>query len=386
MVTAVIVIIFAAALGEAFYHQLLDVGIKTTTGHIQVYPKGWDFDILSPMSGDIPRLQNNRRLKEIISNAPFFKAQGREIIYQILLYDKTDNYYYAALAGVEPENVSKTLPGLKLLKGTNISEGIEKGILISQDMADYFNTPFLVNDKMYIIIGGTNGMMEGAKTNFYGVVKSMPFFADRLAFTNISKLQKLIGWDTDECSTIKIFLEDKDKVDICVKWLKQEFNLENFDLEVKTWRELGGFYYHIALLGRVLVSILLLILAAITAISVSNTMLMSVKERTKEIGTIMAMGFKQTDVIKVFIIESFSLSVISTSIGMVMGLIITNWFQHRGIIKGVDLVLEGQLYPIPEMVPVVFSFLWILFIGTLAGLYPAYRASNLNPIDALRHT
>ena len=59
MALSVAAIIFAAAMGEAFYHQLVDVGIKTTTGHIQVFPKGWDFDIISPMSGDIPKLSNS---------------------------------------------------------------------------------------------------------------------------------------------------------------------------------------------------------------------------------------------------------------------------------------------------------------------------------------
>ncbi|MCG8333090.1 MAG: FtsX-like permease family protein, partial [Proteobacteria bacterium] len=153
-----------------------------------------------------------------------------------------------------------------------------------------------------------------------------------------------------------------------------------------TWKQLGGFYYHIALLGRVLVFFVLIILAAITAISVSNTMLMSVKERTREIGTIMALGIKRRGIISIFLTESFALSLISCSIGVVIGCFFTTYFENNGIVEGLALVLEGKLFPILGFIPVVFAFFWILFIGTIGGLYPAYKAAQLDPIEALRHS
>ncbi|MHA2281728.1 MAG: ABC transporter permease [Promethearchaeota archaeon] len=383
MAFSVAVIIFAVAMGEAFYHQLVNVGIKTTTGHVQVFPLGWDFDIIRPMSGDIPKLSNSSKIEKIISKAPFYKAHGREILYQILLYDHTDDYYYAVISGVEPEKVTKTHPGLKLLKGKQISLGVADGVLISKDMENYFN-PTLDN-MMYIITRGPGGMMEGVKTRFKGVVKSMPLFTDHVAFISLSKVQELLSWGDDECSTIKVILQDKNKAEQSAAWLKKKFTSMGLKLNVMTWKELGGFYYHIALLGRVLVFFLLLILAAITGISVSNTMLMSVKERTREIGTMMAMGLRKRRVTGLFLLESFSLSLISTIGGVVLGSGVNLWFQRHGIVEGLALVLEGRLYPILGFYPVLFSFLWILAIGTAGGFYPAYKAANLDPIEALRY-
>ena len=383
MALSVAAIIFSAAMGEAFYHQLVNVGIKTTTGHIQVFPKGWDFDIISPMSGDIPKLNNSSEVRKIISMAPFFKTEGREILYQTMIYDRTDSHFFGTIVGVEPDRVKDTLPGIKLLKGAGISKGISDGILISPEMERYFKPA--LNDMMFIITGGPMGMMEGVKARYRGVARSMPVFAARVAFTGLDRVQRLLGWGPEHCSTIKVILEDKGMAETSAAWLKDVFNTRGMDLDVKTWKELGGFYYHIALLGRVLVFLLLMILAAITAISVSNTMLMSVRERTREIGTIMALGLKRRGVLGIFLMESFSLSLVSTLLGVIIGSAITLWFQQRGIVEGITLVLEGRLYPILGFWHVFFSFMWILLVGTLGGLYPAHKAANLDPIEALRY-
>ncbi len=383
MAVSVAAIIFAAAMGEAFYHQLVNVGIRTTTGHIQVFSKGWDFDIIMPMSGNIPKISNSASVETLIIQAPFYKAHGKEILYQILLYDSADNNYFAIIIGVESDKVDETLSGLKLIRGNNISEDIVEGVLISANMERFFNPS--INDMMYIITGGPNGMMEGVKARYRGMVRSMPLFADRVSFTDIRRLQQLLNWPAEACSSIKVFLTDKDKADEVAQWLQRRFEAHGWDLEVKTWKDLGGFYYHIALLGRVLVFFLLLILAAITAISVSNTMLMSVKERTREIGTMMALGTKRKGVLGLFLLESFSLSFLSSVIGVLLGIGITEWFSRRGIVEGLALVLEGKLYPILELQPIIISFMWILVIGTAGGLYPAHKAANLDPIEALRY-
>ncbi len=390
MVFSVTAIIFAAAMGEAFYRQLVDVGIRTTTGHLQVLPKDGDFDILNPMAGNIPKITDANSVESIISQAPFYKAHGKEIMYQMLLYDKTDVFFQGTIIGVEPDKFKATLSGTKLIEGEDIVEGVRDGILISNRMKWYFeemsvNHKLQANDTMYVITGGPMGMMEGFKTKFTGVVEYMPLFRGQAAYTNLKRVQGLLGWKNDMCTSVKIMLTDKDKTEETRKWLQAEFAARNLELKVLDWRELGGFYYHIALIGRFLVFVLLLILALITAVSVLNTMLMSVRERTREIGTMMALGIKKRGLLSLFLTESFVLSLISSSVGLLVGLSLVFWFQNRGIVEGLVLVLEKKLFPVPEVLPAVFSFLWILVTGTVGGWYPAHKAANLDPITALRH-
>jgi putative ABC transport system permease protein len=98
----------------------------------------------------------------------------------------------------------------------------------------------------------------------------------------------------------------------------------------------------------------------------------------------MALGLKRARVVRLFLLESFILALCSTVVGAVAGSVLVLWFQERGIVNGLALVLEGKLYPTLQGYPVVFSFFWILVIGTASGLYPAYRGSRLDPIEALR--
>lgn len=109
-------------------------------------------------------------------------------------------------------------------------------------------------------------------------------------------------------------------------------------------------------------------------IGIMNIMLVSVTERTKEIGIRMAIGAKASDIRIQFLIESFLLSVIGGIIGVVIGIVgakSIEWFSTMSIaISGFSIALA-----------LGFSGA----IGVLFGYYPAYKASLLNPIDALRY-
>lgn len=109
-------------------------------------------------------------------------------------------------------------------------------------------------------------------------------------------------------------------------------------------------------------------------IGIMNIMLVSVTERTKEIGIRMAIGAKPSDIRIQFLIESFLLSIIGGLIGVFIGIVGAQIVQFSGIMT-VSI----------SMFSIVLSLGFSGAIGVLFGYYPAYKASLLNPIDALRY-
>lgn len=109
-------------------------------------------------------------------------------------------------------------------------------------------------------------------------------------------------------------------------------------------------------------------------IGIMNIMLVSVTERTKEIGIRMAIGAKPSDIRIQFLIESFLLSMIGGFIGVVTG------------ITGAQIVqISGVMTVSVSLFSILLSLGFSGFIGVSFGYYPAYKASLLNPIDALRY-
>jgi putative ABC transport system permease protein len=104
-------------------------------------------------------------------------------------------------------------------------------------------------------------------------------------------------------------------------------------------------------------------------------MLVSVTERTREIGLRKAVGAKRSDVLIQFLIEAMALAIVGGMIGVAMG-----WGMARLV-----SVLFGEFQAVVGADAVITSLVVATAVGLFFGIFPAYRASRLNPIDALRY-
>ena len=125
-------------------------------------------------------------------------------------------------------------------------------------------------------------------------------------------------------------------------------------------------------------SILLASIASVSllvgGIGIMNIMLVSVTERTKEIGIRMAIGANVRDIRLQFLLESFLLSMIGGVIGIIVGIIGAEAIQ-----------LFSEMSAVITFGSILLSLGFSAFVGIAFGYYPAYKASLLNPIDALRY-
>lgn len=148
---------------------------------------------------------------------------------------------------------------------------------------------------------------------------------------------------------------------------KNDFHVQNSAEWLNSWGQAAKTFQF--LLGGIAAISLL-----VGGIGIMNIMLVSVTERTREIGIRIAIGAKKSEIRKQFLIESILISFLGGGIGIALGILIS---QSASKIGGLDTVVSLQ--------SILLAFGFSVGIGIFFGIYPANKASNLNPIDALRY-
>lgn len=156
---------------------------------------------------------------------------------------------------------------------------------------------------------------------------------------------------------------------------------EELDFEVHSSEEIGQFLGTITGMMTALLASIAGISLLVGGVGIMNIMLVSVTERTREIGIRMAVGARGRDILIQFLIESVVLSCFGGAIGMALGI-----GASVGITTLINEISAGSDWPVVVSVPAaIVAMIFAAVVGMVFGLYPAWRASRLDPIDALRY-
>jgi putative ABC transport system permease protein len=133
-----------------------------------------------------------------------------------------------------------------------------------------------------------------------------------------------------------------------------------------------------------------LLLVLVVAFSILNTFLMAIFERTREFGILMAIGTTPNRLTKLLLIESLSITFIGIVAGIIIGSLLTIYFQIHGIdISGASELLNqfgisGRVYPKLSWISALSGPLAVLIITFFAALYPALKVQRMHPVQAMR--
>jgi putative ABC transport system permease protein len=163
--------------------------------------------------------------------------------------------------------------------------------------------------------------------------------------------------------------------------------LDRGKFELIPWTKLADFYNKTVVLFSHQFGVVQGIIGAIIILGISNTMMMSVMERTGEIGTIMALGTRRRQLLGMFLSEGLLLGILGAAIGLGLGFGLAHLISAIGIPMppppGMDRALTGQIRVTPALA--LESMLLAVTTTLIASVYPAWKASRLTIVDALRH-
>ena len=157
------------------------------------------------------------------------------------------------------------------------------------------------------------------------------------------------------------------------------------DYQVSTWRELAKMVADATDLQDKVLLLITVVLLVVALVGVVNTMLMSVLERTREIGVMLALGMRRSQIVALFIMESALITIGSALPGMVVARLLLVWVEAAGLSfqapGGGLLVLHPELSATDAI-----AVLAAVLVGSLAAsIFPARHAAALRPVQALSH-
>lgn len=231
------------------------------------------------------------------------------------------------------------------------------------NLADSVGQTIQLNGDSYTVIGVLEAKGSSMGTNYDNMVL-IPF-----------STAEYLGSDST-VSNLYVKVIDEGNID------KTKSLIENY---IRSTLQISSDYYSVSTQTSMLSAMsdisttLTLLLGGIAGISlvvggigVMNVMLVSVTERTKEIGIRKSLGAKKTDILIQFLIEALALSLLGGLLGIIIGLILGNLVEKFGY----SFAYTNTI--------ILISFLSSAIIGLVFGILPAYRAAKLNPIEALR--
>ncbi|MFN7142618.1 MAG: ABC transporter permease [Myxococcota bacterium] len=240
-----------------------------------------------------------------------------------------------------------------------------------------------------VILGQTqDGSMSPAKVTIVGIADLGNAMQNRQIFLTLEKVRYMADIP-DGAVELSVYAEDRDDGAALAEALKALPALEGRD--VRSWDQRPPFDQVMGLLGTVK-GIAAFVMVFITGLGVLNTMLMSVLERTAEIGVMRAMGLRKRQVVTLFVLEALGISAIGGVLGAVLGGLGGYWLQVHGVDLGkvVDklpatIPMNSTIYG--KVTPDIL--LWAVLLGlamaVVGGVVPALRASRIEPIEAMRH-
>ena len=382
----VIFVLVFMAISGSFKNMMVSQITDSFLGHIQIHKKGYvsSIDTL-PLTMNM-ETQAIKKVKKAISNVPEIEAYSMRIKFGGMFsnFVETTN---VRLNGVYPKEEIKTVPLFpeRIIKG---KKNIVKGeILVPELLAKGMKVK--IDDIIVVIATNKDGSVNGKQFKVGGILESATGPGGRDGYIHIDDALEVLRMNEIQISEIALRVNDFANLDVAYNKLRnilsKELNEESKPIfEVHTWEKLSPFYNIARMIDAMTFSIRLMLIA-IVLISIMNVMIMAVYERIREIGTIAAIGTLPGKILTMFVLEGFSLGILGALIGNVIGVSVVYILNISNITFDFGRQTGLVLSPTVNFTDILVISTTVIIVSILASLQPAFKASRMEPIKALRH-
>ena len=213
---------------------------------------------------------------------------------------------------------------------------------------------------------------------------------NNVALVNLSQAQALFVADPGMNLQLRLKVADV----LRAKKIAGSINFAESDLDIQPWNETQASLFNALEMEKILTSFMLLMIVVIGAVNIVSTLVMVVSDKTADIAIMRTMGASSTTIMKIFIVQGLIAGVIGTLAGAILGVLlaenITNLSLQleqflNSIFSDANIYLISHLQTRIDLIEVLYICAAALLVSFLATLYPAYRASKIQPAEVLRY-
>lgn len=377
--------VLAFSYAQSVEQVLTSGAVEGFTGHLQIRPYSEGKIEVMYLETDGEFLTATGQLQELLLTHPGTAAvTPRLAFWGILAGDDTETG--VAMAAVDPATDPLVFPRLKVTEGSFLTR--PDGLLLGESTARALGVK--PGDELLLLTQTPDEYLNGINLVVEGLVKAegISLFIDYFAYMDITAARDLLYLSANSSSFLAASLAPGVNEKAAAAAYRSLATGEGRMLRVDPWREVAGIFHGIIMAAKFLPGIGLGVILLVIAAGIANALLISLMERTKEIGTLMALGTKRREVLGLFLLETGISSGIAAGLGVLAGGAVVFWLGKIGVsapVEAMEFVFGGpRLYFVFSLPVLAVSFVAVVLFSLAVAVFPARRAAALAPVEALR--
>ncbi len=375
--------ILMRGIGDGFHEQMVDNSVRAGIGHLEIHRAGYQRD--PALLKTLPDLE---RVEQVAPQTPHLLGSSFRVLGDGLA-STAENSTGVRIIGIVPE-AERTVTTIHraIIAGKFLEEGMSRPALIGERLAQSLGAG--LDDKLVLMVQAADGSMGAQLYRVAGIFRSGSPELDRGAVYLLRKDAQTLFSLGEGVTEAALLLDSSEAVDEAQRFLTAR--LAGAPVEVLPWYTVEPFLRQFIELDDAFFYIIVLILFVVISVGILNTVMMSVFERVREFGVMMALGTKPRQVVRLVMQESMALSLVGAVLGGCLGSAATILFAHTGIdlssyAAGASALGITTTVIHPELTAwnLIVSDVSVVLVVMLVALYPAIKAARLRPVEAIRH-